>query len=191
MAKKTFTELVVGDNDQNSPYEESFVASFQDNNFAMKKTPFYLRWGDARAADADNKRAEWRTNATGGIFATRGGWWPIWIQPGADLIHIRMLAAVTAAANTGSVKMDLVIAAPNQTPDNTTEDGQAGITSIFPTMTEVDFTFSEAGGDGIHDRWGRMARFRLRGTMTVRSGAAQRLIVAEHPDAVCYWGQAI
>lgn len=191
MAKKTFTEFVAGDNDQNSPYEEAFVASFENNNHAMKKTPFYLRWHDANNGDADNSRAEWRTNATSGTFATRTGWWPLWVLPGMDVLHIRMLAAVTAAANTGAVRMDFSISAPNQTPDVTDEETESGITSIFPTMTEISFTFSEALGDSLHDRWGRMARLRLRGTMTTRSHESQRLVVAEHPDAVCYWGQAI
>lgn len=189
MALKTFTELVAGDNDQNSPYEESFVALFQDNNHAMKKTPFYLRWGDATAADADNGRDFWKTAATSGVFFVRGGWWPLWILPGMDVLHIRMRAAVSASDNAGRARLRLVIAAPNQTPDDTDEVLSAVVSSIDPTFTEISFTFSQAGGHNIHDRWGRMARLQLSGTMTTRTSVNERLIVKEHPEAVCYWGQ--
>ena len=186
MAKKTWTDFIVADNDVNSPYEEGLVQLIQDNHTALKKTPFYLRWYKARADDADNKRDEWRTNATGGFFATRGGHWPLWILPGMDVLHVELLASVSAAGNVGNVEMDLVIAAQNQLPDTLHTENCPGVTSIFPAVTLCTFDWPRSE---LEDRWGRMARLRVRGTLTTRVAEASRLIVAEQIEPTSFWGQ--
>lgn len=188
MAKKTWTDFIAGDNDLESPYEDSLIETIQDNNFALKKTPFYLRWFKARVDGSDDKRDEWKTNATGGSYGTRGGWWPIWILPGMEVLHIELLATIEGSGSIGRVRMDLVIAGPNFAPDILHAKTSISVSLLTPTLTKVDFTWNKSE---LEDRWGKLARLRLQGTLTTRINSGHRLVVKEQPEAISYWGQAV